>query len=43
MTTEQVLTFDEFVELLRVRLHTADALTPGGLHDVRELMADYSR
>jgi hypothetical protein len=42
MATEDPPTFEELTELLRVRLNDADALTPGGLHSFRELMADYS-
>ena len=34
--------FDEFVEVLRARLGDADALKPGELHDVHELMSDYA-
>jgi hypothetical protein len=35
-------TFDEFVDVLRERIGTADALNPGELHDVHELMSDYA-
>jgi hypothetical protein len=36
----QTLAFDEFVDLLRVRLFQADALDRSKLHDFKELMSD---
>lgn len=44
MATESahVLTFDEFVDLHRVRLGLADALNATELHDTRTLMADFA-
>jgi hypothetical protein len=35
-------TFDGCVDVLRERLAAADALKPSELHDVRELMNDYT-
>jgi hypothetical protein len=32
--------FDDLVEVLRVRIGDADAISPGQLHSFRELMAD---
>lgn len=37
----EVLSFDEFVDLLRQRLFDADALDRSKLHDFKELMSDY--
>lgn len=37
-----VPTFDEFVDLHRVRLGLADALNASELHDTRTLMADFA-
>ena len=37
----QIPTFDELVDLLRVRPDTADALKPSELHSFKELMKDY--
>jgi hypothetical protein len=34
-------TFDEFVDVMRQRIADADALKPGELHDIHELMRDY--
>ncbi len=34
--------FDELVDLLRVRLRDADALSPGHLHSFKELMSDHA-
>jgi hypothetical protein len=42
VSTQDVLDFDEFVDLLRRRLFDADALDPSKLHEFRELMSDYS-
>jgi hypothetical protein len=38
----EIPTFDELVDLLRVRLDTADALKPAELHSFKELMKDYA-
>jgi hypothetical protein len=40
--TEDLPTFDEFVDVLRERLGAKDALVPSELHDVHELMSDYA-
>jgi hypothetical protein len=40
--TEDLPTFDEFVDELRRRLGAADALKPSELHDFHELMSDYA-
>jgi hypothetical protein len=40
--TEDLPTFDEFVDELRRRLGAADALKPSELHDSHELMSDYA-
>jgi hypothetical protein len=40
--TEDLPTFDEFVDELRRRLGAADALKPSELHDFHELMNDYA-
>jgi hypothetical protein len=34
--------FDELVDLLRVRLHDADALEDSRIHSFKELMADHA-
>jgi hypothetical protein len=34
-----ILSFDEFVDLLRVRLRAADALKPGELHEFKGLFS----
>jgi hypothetical protein len=39
---EELPSFDEFVDVLRERLGTADALNRSELHDVHELMNDYA-
>lgn len=42
MTTEDLPTFEELTDLLRIRLGLADALNLEELHSFRELMADHS-
>lgn len=42
MGTPDVLSFDEFVDLLRQRLFDADAIKPGDLHSFKELTKDYA-
>ncbi len=37
-----ILSFDELVDLLRVRLRDADAVKPGELHSFKELMSDHA-
>jgi len=39
---QAILSFDEFVELLRERLFDADALFPSNAHSFRGLMSDYA-
>jgi hypothetical protein len=34
--------FDEFVDVLRERIGTADALNPSELHSFKELVSDYA-
>jgi hypothetical protein len=41
-TAAEPLTFDEFVDLLRVRLGAADALNISEAHDFKTLMEDYA-
>jgi hypothetical protein len=40
--TIEPLTFDQFLELLRVRIGLADAMNASELHDFKELMKDYA-
>jgi len=40
--TAEIPTFDELVDLLRVRLRDADAINPSTLHGFKELMADHA-
>jgi hypothetical protein len=40
-TVTETPTFDEFVDVLRLRMFDADALNRGELHDVHELMSNY--
>jgi hypothetical protein len=42
VATADILSFDEFVELLRVRLGDADAIKLSEAHDFKTLMADYA-
>lgn len=39
---EDVPSFDELVDLLRVRLRDADAINPSELHSFTELMSDHA-
>jgi hypothetical protein len=41
-TAAEPLTFDEFVDLLRIRLGAADALSISEAHGFKTLMADYA-
>lgn len=36
------LDFEEFVDVLRLRISLADAMKPNDLHDFRKLMSDYA-
>jgi hypothetical protein len=38
----EIPTFDELVDLLRVRLRDADAINPSELHSFKELMSDHA-
>ena len=38
----EILSFDESVDLLRRRLHTADAINASELHGFKELMRDHA-
>ena len=42
METTEILSFDEFVDLVRERLFDADVLKPGEAHSFMELTADYA-
>jgi hypothetical protein len=40
--TAEIPSFDELLDLLRVRLRDADAVKPSELHSFRELMSDHA-
>jgi hypothetical protein len=42
METTHIPTFDEFVDLVRIRLGMKDALDDSALHDFKPLMSDYA-
>jgi len=38
----EIPSFDELIDLLRIRLRDADAISPSELHSFKELMADHA-